>query len=87
MLFLSDLRKAQIPALKLGGYFMYHRAYHLDVTHSVDIRCEGVLYETQNKQRLCTYTAITVWFFVTKERVYSTVIAESLYISLFKSRY
>jgi hypothetical protein len=62
MQFLCHSRKTQASALKLGGYFMYHRAYHFDVTHFIDVRYLCVLYVTQNKQLLFTYTDVTVWF-------------------------
>ena len=43
--FLCHTRKTQPSALKLGGYFMCHRAYNFDVIHFVNKRYLCVLYE------------------------------------------
>jgi hypothetical protein len=66
---------------------MYHRAYSFDIIHFVDKIYVCVLYETQNKQLLFMYRAVTVEFFIIEECVYSAVRAETLNIGLFNSRY
>ena len=48
--------------LKSSGHYMYHQDEHLQNLRSANTVYLCVLFESENKQRLFPYTALTDWF-------------------------
>jgi hypothetical protein len=74
-----EQRYSLFNLLKPSGNFTYHQVYHSQILHVAHIVL-SVLYGSQNKQQMLTYTTSTDLFFINEvESVYCAVRTESLY--------